>query len=116
MTNEHIDPIYKHVDDYIDDKLKTIKRGLQTLKEAHLEMQRSTAKLMIHFTATNVLTNVREQKPQIERGIFTQLAADAAAARSQANTSKEPLLIAKQFEEKYYEHLQKWGIKVVDIS
>ncbi len=127
MPNEHIDPIYKHVDDYIDDKLKIIKRELQTLKQAHdavaaqqsqllLETQRCTAKLMIHFTATNVLTNIRRQKPNKVHDIFTQLAVDATTATSEANTSEEPLLVASQFEDKYYERLQEWGIKLVVIS
>jgi len=127
MTNEHIDPIYKHVDDYIDDKLKIIKRELQTLKQAHdavaaqqsqslLETQRFMARLSIRYVSSNVVTAARRQNSRIVQEVFTQLTADVAAARAQADASKEPLVVARQFGEKCDERAEKWGLKFIELS
>ena len=110
--SEPLDPAYK----YIDGKVKLLKKELSLLENSLLETQRFMARLSVGYTSSNVVTAARRQNPRIAKEVFTQLTADVAAARTQANASKEPLVIARQFGEKCYERAENWGFKFIELS
>jgi len=130
MTNEHIDPIYKHVDDYIDDKLKRIKRELQQLKQAHdaiaaeqkaaiLRTQLFLADFMVRSEAQsyrNLIGESHHMGISVDTSkVVNQLVADTTRATTEIRTSKAPLSIAVEFTTKWQNNLKELGFPTTQI-
>ena len=121
LEKENIDPVYK----YVDDKVKLIKRELQQLKVAHdaianqhareiLNTQRALAWFKIS-SDVGAFRDIIQDQLHGNPSLFTQLIADATAAKSKLDTSQEPFSVLLQFTKKWSEILKNLGAEVISF-
>lgn len=115
MANEHVDPMYK----YVDGKIRLIKRELQQLKVAHdavanqqaqaiLDLQRIVAGLKVNSdVATNI--SIIDNQFRNKSTMRTQVITEAAAVKSQIQTSNKPMVLAIGFYEKWNKAFRDLG-------
>ena len=101
MQSEHVDPVYK----YIDDKLAPI---IKELDETKLYV----ATLSIELTA-QISLNLLNATDIDNENIKQQLIADESTAFANAKSSSKPLFVANQFKNTCASHLKKLGINVI---
>ncbi len=112
MERERIDPIYKYVDKYIDEKLKSIKTDLQQLKDGLLRTQRHLAHLHVRVTHGETVSQLARRR------LPSEFVSELTAARIKIDTpSEDPLSVADEFEEKRWADLEKkFGIKPLKVT
>jgi septation ring formation regulator EzrA len=108
---------YKKLSKRIDQlEILELQEQFNSLHDSLLETQRFIATLGIHYVCTHLLEMVQHQKPEMVDQIFSQLTADAAAARAQAKTSPTPMVIINQLSDKFDGYVKEWGIEVINIG
>lgn len=123
MEQKHVDPVYE----YVDEKIKLIKRDLQRLKEAHdavaaeqkkalLETQRFIAKFNMIYVQNTSLDLLEEQQPEKGKNFISKFIVECTLAISKLDTSDNPFFIATEFSKERYDELEKLGIRAVRIS
>jgi hypothetical protein len=109
---EHLDPAFA----YTDKVIKPIKKEIKQLEVSLLKTQQTIARFMIISDARFYENIVRGQKPEIARGFFTQIAADASRFRAKAITSQDPLSVYVEFTHLLENQLKAANIKLIEID
>ncbi len=116
MENEHVDPVYK----YIDNKIKLLKRELRQLKVAHdavaAEQKESLLKTQRDIASFIVVSTFTMAAPKVPRKSQSQLASLTSAARAKINASDNPLSIAGQFYNECFNLLEEVGVETLNFG
>jgi hypothetical protein len=109
---EPLDPVYE----YIDEKIKPIKKELRQLEDSLLKTQRIMVRFMILHDSAYYDTIVQRQRPEIANDFFTQLASDASRMMVKAKESQEPLSVYTEFKKLLDKRLEATKIKLTHLS
>lgn len=119
MANEHVDPMYK----YVDDKIKPIKRELKQLKAAHdaVAKQNGQAILALQQLASGIkvnsdvdtFTSIIDTQFRSKTSMRTQIITEASVIKSQIQTSNEPIGLAVQFYQKWAKTFRDLGADII---
>ena len=111
----------------VEEKLAPIRQAILGLNKAKseevaklrnelLRTQQFVATLGVHYSASMFQLLVLQHRPKEHERFFTQIAAAAAAARSQISSSSDPLPIASKFHAKWSKYIEKLGVPTVELA
>ena len=122
MEKEHVDPVYE----YIDNKVKLLKREIKQLKIAHNAVAQrhedALIKLEQYVLTFRILSMTNEFSAIIDKsnlgnkqGLITQLLLDAKDAKTNVRKNQDPLPAFSKFRQTWAERLHGLGTDFLEF-